>query len=117
MQGLFEYKRREALWKQACSNTHKIWCNCGQWQSHIQGGGSKGGDSTGGGDITHDTGTQTSEDTSGGGLEEDIMLIEEGEQRYYEKLNLNIKEHLLFVDGKSWGVWGVFLRGLEPEGL
>lgn len=113
MNGLYEYKRQEALWKQSCSKSHQIWCNCGQWQSHIKGGALKGEGSTGGGDTTQDTGTQTSGGTSGGEHEEDIMLIEEGTQRYSEKLNRNIKDYWLFADGKYWVAWGVFLRGLE----
>nr|QYD01826.1 ORF2 [Torque teno felis virus] len=29
------YKKHEAIWKQTCSRTHSLWCNCGNWTSHI----------------------------------------------------------------------------------
>lgn len=30
-----EHQRQQALWFKSCSATHKIWCNCGNWQDHI----------------------------------------------------------------------------------
>ncbi|BBE36945.1 hypothetical protein [Upsilontorquevirus viver2] len=31
------YKKQEALWRKACSETHKIWCDCGKWWEHTPG--------------------------------------------------------------------------------
>nr|BBE36937.1 hypothetical protein [Paguma larvata torque teno virus] len=46
-------KRHEAIWKQSCSRTHSLWCNCGNWTAHIKlcdTGAERGGRDAGGGD-------------------------------------------------------------------
>lgn len=30
-----EYYRQQACWFRACAATHRIWCNCGDWQGHL----------------------------------------------------------------------------------
>lgn len=43
-------KKHCAIWLQSCSRTHQLWCNCGNWTSHIRGcgtGGDTGGVATG----------------------------------------------------------------------
>ncbi|BBE36922.1 hypothetical protein [Paguma larvata torque teno virus] len=56
----------EAIWKQSCSRTHSLWCDCGNWTSHIKlcdtgagrgvGDGGSGAGSPGG--ITEDVGIE-----------------------------------------------------------
>lgn len=29
-------KLHEAIWKSSCSRTHRLWCSCGDWTSHIR---------------------------------------------------------------------------------
>ncbi|WCS65235.1 ORF2 [Grizzly bear anellovirus 5] len=29
------YMKQQALWFKSCSESHKIFCNCGDWMSHI----------------------------------------------------------------------------------
>nr|QYD01886.1 ORF2 [Torque teno felis virus] len=36
-----------ALWLQSCSRTHKLWCDCGIWTSHIKGWRATEGDEPG----------------------------------------------------------------------
>lgn len=31
-----EQNRKRALWFASCSATHRIWCNCGNWMSHVE---------------------------------------------------------------------------------
>nr|QYD01814.1 ORF2 [Torque teno felis virus] len=51
-------KKHEAIWKQNCSRTHRLWCECGDWISHIKPKWSTTGDGVvGGGD--HVTGGDT----------------------------------------------------------
>nr|ASH99090.1 ORF2 [Giant panda anellovirus] len=33
---LIEYKKKQAIWFKTCSLSHKLFCNCGDWQIHIQ---------------------------------------------------------------------------------
>nr|BBE36928.1 hypothetical protein [Paguma larvata torque teno virus] len=48
---LERYKLHEAIWKQSCSRTHSLFCNCGDWTSHIKlcGTGTGPGDGDSGG--------------------------------------------------------------------
>nr|WBM82749.1 MAG: ORF2 [Torque teno polar bear virus 48] len=32
---LLDHKKKEAIWKQQCSISHKLWCNCGDYLSHL----------------------------------------------------------------------------------
>ncbi|BBE36931.1 hypothetical protein [Zayintorquevirus viver1] len=60
-----EEKRRinEALWKQSCSRTHRLWCECPDWTSHIKIWHTT---TTGGG---HGGGKEGDTGTTGGGIE------------------------------------------------
>ncbi|AYP28924.1 MAG: ORF2 protein [Anelloviridae sp.] len=29
-------KLHEAIWKKSCSRTHRLWCSCPDWTSHIR---------------------------------------------------------------------------------
>ncbi|AYP28953.1 MAG: ORF4 protein [Upsilontorquevirus procy2] len=110
----WEHKRREALWKRQCSISHQIWCNCGQWWSHVtggRGGGGPDGDGvviipetpTPGGDTGTEGGTG---ETSGGG----------GPMRYSKKSDQKDKPASLLLDGKYWAVWVQSLPGQKQGG-
>nr|UWX31899.1 ORF2 [Torque teno felis virus] len=38
-------KQHCAIWLQSCSRTHKLWCDCNNWISHIKWSGITGEDS------------------------------------------------------------------------
>nr|ASH99098.1 ORF4 [Giant panda anellovirus] len=33
---LIEYKKKQAIWFKTCSISHQLFCNCGDWQVHLQ---------------------------------------------------------------------------------
>lgn len=51
-----ERARKEALWLKSCSDSHKLWCTCNDWKSHVKGIVSAPWRLTGeDGDVTGDT--------------------------------------------------------------
>ncbi|ASH99083.1 ORF2 [Giant panda anellovirus] len=33
---ILQFKKKQALWFQSCSFSHKLFCQCGDWQVHLQ---------------------------------------------------------------------------------
>nr|USZ80609.1 ORF4 [Tick-associated anellovirus 10] len=33
---LIDFKKKQALWFKACALSHQLFCNCGDWQIHLQ---------------------------------------------------------------------------------
>ncbi|ASH99113.1 ORF2 [Giant panda anellovirus] len=31
-----QWQKKQALWFQSCSVSHQLFCNCGDWQTHLQ---------------------------------------------------------------------------------
>nr|QYD01871.1 ORF2 [Torque teno felis virus] len=66
-----------ALWLQSCSRTHKLWCDCGIWTSHIKGWRPSEGDNPG--HIAGDVGDGTHVHLDGdGNIKEDADIPDEG---------------------------------------
>nr|UWX31896.1 ORF2 [Torque teno felis virus] len=52
-----EEERRKlhcAIWLQSCARTHRLWCDCGIWTSHVKGWRPTEGEDVGG--VTGDVG-------------------------------------------------------------
>nr|ASH99124.1 ORF4 [Giant panda anellovirus] len=70
---LIDYKKKQAIWFKSCSISHQLFCNCGDWQVHIQRYSNRqqciiGGDLTDEGGISFATESGTSTGDAGGEL-------------------------------------------------